>query len=163
MSSASAGWTDPGWWERRIRLHARPATRRRQAVIVAIVGWVALYPLMLVEAILYPSQIILLLIAAILTSEGFLSTTIALSRWAGTLGSAYYVAARDVIGSEVSAKGGESVSITLGRIADEFEPCLDKTYGSTFSRPKADSDCSVERLSKALAEACRSPQASSSP
>lgn len=152
-----AEWADPNWWSRRVRRLARPTVLRHRAVIVATIGWIVLYPLLIAEALLYPSEIILVVVATVLTSEGFASTSILLWRWAGSLGTAYYEAIKDVIRVEVEQKGWADLATKLGTLADEFEPCLDKTYDGIFYHPNVKSDCSVESMCETIAHACPSP------
>ena len=157
MSAPPTDWTNPVWWTARVRLLARPTVRRHRAAILATVGWIILYPLLIVEALLYPSEIILVIVVTILTSEGFASTSILLWRWAGSLGTAYFEAAKDVIRTEVEGNGRAILASELGSVVDGFEPCLDKTYAGIFGRVDAKSACSVEAMCIAIALACRPP------
>ena len=148
--------TNAEWWLARIRLQSAPYARRRWVAVLAIIGWVLAYVLIAWEAFLHPSYSLLVVLVAILTSEGFLTTSIQIGRWMGNAGTQYFDAARRVVGKEFAANGASGIADRLGNVLRTYKGCLAETYSGLLGRKLMDSNCTVEKLCQSLAEVCAS-------
>lgn len=139
------------WWRLRIMVHATSARRRRLAVLASAAGWVIGYVLIIGFTAYNPSYWIVSAIAFVLTSEGFFSTVIQLSAWAGNLGVAYVAAARDLIRTELRTKVPSSTLSTIGERIGRFEPCMENSYSGFLTRRGSDPRCTLSDMSRELA------------
>jgi hypothetical protein len=149
MKKSEYNYTNWLTWKKGIEASAIGFHDRGLVAVLMICGWVVAFVMIALLEFFAPMNIFLVVLLAIFTSEGFVSTTIQIVRWASNYGFKFIESSRKIIDS--SKEIPVSARERLHSAVNQFEPTIRRQY-NVFWLPNERE--TVDNLSKELAKIC---------
>lgn len=115
---------------------------------IMIGSWIASYPTIIIFAAFEPTNLLFIILIAILTSEGFATTTTQIARWASKGGTDDYSIAQKMIHTHFT--GNKKLVTDLTEVCKDYEVLLKTKYDSFLN---ANDASTLDTFCKALATA----------